>query len=86
LSSLEKDIALYLRELGAASGISTQEGRSNRDRRILLTELKYLYFWLNIIRMMKLRKLREASHMSIMEDRRVVYRLQVGYLKERDQL
>lgn len=35
---------------------------------------------------MKLRKLREISHVSIMENSRVVYCLQLGNMKERDHL
>jgi hypothetical protein len=36
--------------------------------------------------MMKLRKLKEAGHVSIMGKRRTVHRLQVGNVKERDHL
>ena len=39
-----------------------------------------------IILMMKVRKLRECRFVSIMEKRKVVYRLQVGNVKERDNL
>jgi hypothetical protein len=34
--------------------------------------------------MMRVRKLTEAGHVSVMEKRNVVYRLQVGNVKERD--
>ena len=45
-----------------------------------------MYFLIYIILMMKVRKLREGRFVSIMEKRKAAYRLQVGNVKERDNL
>jgi len=55
-----------------------------RDCRTLPTELNYLYFLIYMILMTKVRKLREVRFVSIMEKGKVVYRLQVGNVKLRD--
>jgi len=51
--------------LGAASDILTQEERSNKDRRTPFKKLNYLHFLLNIIQMMKVRKVIEGGHVKI---------------------
>jgi hypothetical protein len=49
-------------------------------------ELNDLYFIPNIIRAIKSRRMRWAGHVACMEERRGVYRILVGNMRERDHL
>jgi len=63
--------------------VSHIEGGSN----IRLKETTYdLYCSPNVIRVRKTRRMRWAGHVTCMDERRGVYRVLVGNLKERDHL
>jgi hypothetical protein len=49
-------------------------------------ELNDLYFSPNVVRVIKSRRMRWAEHVARMEERRGVYRVLLGILRERDQL
>ena len=55
-------------------------------RKIPTEKLNDLYFSRNIFRVIKLRIMRWAGHVACMLERREVYRVLVGNLRERDHL
>ena len=55
-------------------------------RKLYNEELNDLYCWPNIVRVIKLRRMRWAGHVARMGERRGVYRVLVGKREERDHL
>jgi hypothetical protein len=55
-------------------------------RKILIEELNYLYFSLNIVRVIKSRRMRWTGYVARVGDGKSVYRVLVGKPKEKRQL